>query len=357
MILQNKSILLISPEPWDHIFVSKHHYATHLAASGNKVFFLNPPSKEEKVIRTDFENVWSVTYTGFPRGMRFYPSILQRLLTRSKYNKLQKLCNIQFDIVWSFDNSVFYNFEALPKEVFCISHIVDLNQNFQTAKAAKSADLCLGVIPQLVERLKKFNAKTHLVTHGVQDFPDNIETIELPGRNDIKALYAGNMMMPHIDWQCLSSIAKKNPHVDFIFIGPNWEVNRNSHKIELERLKNTHTLAAVSALMLPSYLKSASVLLLAYTSEYSLNYASPHKMMEYLASGTPIISSFLKDYDEHSESGLILTAKTEHDFNQHLASFTSNLGARTSRKNSEQRIQFCIENSYFNKIKEIEYLI
>jgi len=45
--ITHKTILLISPQSWGNMFVSKHHYALELARAGNTVYFLNPP--EEKI--------------------------------------------------------------------------------------------------------------------------------------------------------------------------------------------------------------------------------------------------------------------------------------------------------------------
>src|SRR5947208_1346282 len=153
MKLKNKNILLISPEPLDHIFVSKHHYATHLAKRGNKIFFLNPPGNFDSISNTHFEGVYSVSYQGFPAGIRFYPSFLQKKIIKRKFNHLQRECNIRFDIIWSFDNSVFFDFSALPSHVIKISHIVDLNQDFQTQKAAITADYCFCTTEAIKHRL------------------------------------------------------------------------------------------------------------------------------------------------------------------------------------------------------------
>ena len=37
MVLQEKTILIISPEPWGTIHLSKHHYTIELLNSGNRV--------------------------------------------------------------------------------------------------------------------------------------------------------------------------------------------------------------------------------------------------------------------------------------------------------------------------------
>ena len=43
--LTDKAILLISPQPWNHVRISKHHYAEALAGHNN-VLFLEPPRRE-----------------------------------------------------------------------------------------------------------------------------------------------------------------------------------------------------------------------------------------------------------------------------------------------------------------------
>jgi hypothetical protein len=45
-VLKNKTILVISPNNWGTMHISKHHYAIELARLGNSVYFLNPPNQE-----------------------------------------------------------------------------------------------------------------------------------------------------------------------------------------------------------------------------------------------------------------------------------------------------------------------
>src|SRR5215475_10747584 len=45
--LNNKTILILSPQSWGKMMLSKHHYAIALARKGNKVFFLNPPDNHK----------------------------------------------------------------------------------------------------------------------------------------------------------------------------------------------------------------------------------------------------------------------------------------------------------------------
>ncbi len=357
MKLQNKNILLISPEPWEHIFVSKHHYAAHLAKRGNKVFFLNPPSKETTCSTTAFENLHSVNYRGFTPGLRFLPSFVQRHLIAMKFEELQKLCKAKFDIVWSFDNSVFFDFSALPKNVYSISHIVDLNQNFQFKKAAKTADICLGVINKIVKKQWKHNKNAHLISHGVQVFKEFIEPSVLPGINSIKCLYIGNLSMRFIDWEIFYQCASRHRNVDFICLGSDDLRAINKQKEKFKVLFNAYFLNEVPAVELPKYLAGANILLLAYQPQYYKEYATPHKMMEYLASGKMILATWTAEYEKLLEKGMLAMAKDRLEYLENFNSIIQHIENWNSDEKVQKRRRFALENSYEKQIEYIERIL
>jgi len=351
-MLKNKNILLVSPEPWDHLFVSKHHYATHLAARGNQVFFLNPPTNRNACQETNYKNVFIVNYTGFIKGLRFFPAWIRKKLIRRKFDFLQKLCGVKFDIVWSFDNSVFFDFSALPTEVYCISHIVDLNQDFNTAIASSTANLCLGVIPEIVKRHHQYNSQAHLVTHAVQKLPDIYTPVQLPGNNVVKAMYAGNLAMPHMDWDLLLSIIKENTFVDFLFIG----TGRPTIQIEnqLKLYSNVYFIPPISSDQLIHYLHAADVLLLIYKPEYYRTYASPHKMMEYLGSEKMIIATWTEDYRDLAEAGLIKMSKNQDKYLDEFNEVIDQLAKWNSVEKISVRRAYAQANTYDKQIEKIE---
>lgn len=356
MQLSNKTILLISPESWNHVFVSKHHYAIHLAKRGNKVFYLNPPTSKLSVDKTDYDNVYNVNYKGFLKGLRWFPGIVQKMEIKRVYQILEKICDVTFEVIWSFDNSVFFDFSCLPNKVIKISHIVDLNQNFQTKKAATTADICIGVIPKIVERLKHFNPMTYHIRHGVQEFPNNVAKILLPGQGTVKALYIGNLSMPHIDWDLIIYGAKKCPAIDFIFLGSNMDSINENIKNELKSFGNIYFNPSVKAEFLPNFIQAADILLLIYKKEYFNNYATPHKMMEYLASGKPVISIYNKALEEYA--GLIFMPQNMDHWVQTINQTVQNLGKLREQELSEFRRRFAEQNTYEKQIKRVEnYLI
>jgi len=42
----NKTIFILSPQPWGKMHISKHHYAIELAKKGNLIYYFNPPAKK-----------------------------------------------------------------------------------------------------------------------------------------------------------------------------------------------------------------------------------------------------------------------------------------------------------------------
>jgi len=350
MILSGKKILLISPEPWDHIFVSKHHYAIHLAASGNSVYFLNPPTKSNRVSETKYKNLFCIDYRGFISGLRFLPRFIQMFFTLREFKKIELRAGVSFNIVWSFDNSVFFDFAALPNRILSISHIMDLNQNFQTKKAAQTATVCFGVIPEIVARLKLYNSNSYLIRHGVSINHLNSCDSKLPGNGKLKALYIGNLSMPFIDWDLLTKAITLFDFVDFIFMGS------KSHSLnKLKVYSNVFFVDRVPAEELPNYFRVADILLLAYNRDYYTNHASPHKLMEYFLSGKPVVGSFTPEYEAYPD--LIYMGKTHEEWLNQLDEIVNNIEVYTKESLVSFRTSFALSNTYEKQIARIQNII
>ena len=345
MRLVNKNILLISPEPWDHLFVSKHHYAIELCRKGNQVFFLNPPNGEFSVRKTKYENLSVIDYKGFVKGLYYYPKWIRKREVSKVFRKLERLSQCKFDILWSFDNSVFFDLDTLSKEVLKISHIVDLNQDFQTARAATSANICFGVIPSIVDRLKQYNNYSFLIPHGVELHLKEISRVHLPGEKKKKALYFGNLAMPHLNWLLLKKALETFTEVDFILLGSHHD------KVPLDGYSNLHLLQPVEASHLSDYMAAVDTLFLFYSAEYLTSYASPHKLLEYFSSGKPVVSNAFPEYDKYGD--LIYQANNDKEW---LTNFSMAI-TETDPQKSKQRIDIALANTYEHRIGEIEQLL
>lgn len=352
MKLIDKNILLISPEPWSHLFVSKHHYAVHLAKRGNKVYFLNPPSKQTVLNETNHENIKVLCYNGFIKGFRMLPGYLQRFLIRNKLNMLERVAGVQFDIVWSFDNSVFFDFNAISDRVLTISHIVDLNQNFMLRKAAKTADFCFYNNKFIGEKLGKVNQKSFFIHHGYSNLVNGNE-INIPFFQGIKIGYAGNLDIKYIDWDLIWEVARNTPQAGFYFAGTcqNKEITN-----VMEKLENCYYLGRIASDALWDFYRQMDILIIAYKADqYSEQLANPHKMMEYLGSGKTIVATYTAEYDHLKD--LILMSRKNAEWPEILKRAIENVKAGTDMEKIMLRQDFAFNNSYRKQIDRIEAII
>jgi hypothetical protein len=105
--LNDKNILIISPDSWGFLPVSKHHYAIELAKT-NHVYFLNPPSEKKGIfldkgvnVINDYKRIQGINKIPFTFIKRFLMKVeIKSILKKTSKNKI--------DIVWSFDTSRLY---------------------------------------------------------------------------------------------------------------------------------------------------------------------------------------------------------------------------------------------------------
>ena len=293
--------------------------------------------------------------------MRFWPKWIRDIYTYAKWKKLQKICDTEFDIIWSFDNSVFYDLDALPEKVLKVSHMVDLNQNFQFEKATRSADLCIAVSDYILERQLTFNKNSFKITHGYSSKQIFRDLPQLPGQNRIKAMYVGNLAMSYLDWATLYEACENNSLVDFIFIGPGKEdVNPGNNptypfKEKVLKLDHCYFIERIPSEHLMGFLQVSDLLLICYQEKYHKEQSNPHKLMEYLASGKPIVATYTSEYIELRD--LIQMSKENRQWPGKFRETISNLEKLSSPDITALRSQFAIENTYDKQISKIELII
>ena len=361
MKLAEKNILIVSPESWDHIYVSKHHYARHLAARGNKVYFLNPASRRGNLSISDSSyGVSVIDYPGFMKGLRYMPKFIRVRQVRRMWQKIQSLAQTKIDVIWSFDNSVFYDFDALPKRILKISHIVDLNQNFQFEKAVKSADISIAVTSIILNKMKSISSRSFLITHGLSIPKNANETLDLVGNNKIKALYVGNLAMNHFDWHVVFQAVLQCPDVDFIFIGPGAneiDMQKNvtaAYKANVLSEKNCYFLGKKPSEEVLSYMKKADLLWISYQEKHHIDQTNSHKIMEYLYSGRPVVATYTADYDGLD---LISMSQRNEDWPALLQHTIENLDSENTPEKITARKAFALNNTYDKQIDRIEEII
>ena len=351
MKLEGKNILLISPEPWSNMKVSKHHYAEHLSKK-NSVYFLNPPGNSFEQ-QKEIDQLFIIDYKPKFKGLHLLPQWISAKLIQLEYNELQENVGVNFDVVWSFDPSRFFNLTKI--EAIKICHIVDWNQKFQRKILAKTADICFSTSSYLQAELGLYNKNSYFINHGYAE--RKILQIELPDQLDKRPRtgYIGNLNIKYLDWSLIYQVASKHSDVLFYFIGP-YDLDAGTEKMkETFQLSNTIFLGQINAKLIPSYLDQMDILLLAYKAEqYPKQLANPHKMLEYLGSGKPIVSTHTKEYEACK---LLSMSKNLADFYSIFASTINNLEEHSNSQIREARIALAKENQYEEQISRIESFI
>lgn len=342
--LTKKSILLISPEPWDHLHISKHHYAIELAKLDNNVLFLNPPSGRWFVTSIDIPGVLVIDYKGFFPGLRWMPKKVREFFQRRTLNKIQNLTDTQIDVLWSFDNSTFFDFNTLRIEMFCISHIVDHTTDFQFARAAQSADLCLGVTHGIVERLKKYNPKSYFINHGLALHEPEKFSLD---KDRFSIGYSGNIDKPYLDWNLITETIETFADVNFYFAGP----MKDNHG--LQNCENVKYLGVLSKPQLTWFHSHMDILIIPNLSSlYPEQLSNSHKLLEYLYSGNAVLTTQMQEY---TESPLLFMSRNSQEWLEIIKRLLE--GGDTNQDMKDQRIQFALNNTYIKQIKRIERII
>jgi len=261
--------------------------------------------------------------------------------------------------VWSFDNSVFFDFSALSSNVLRICHIVDLNQDFQTKVSAGTADFCFCTTDLIKERLLGHNRNTFKINHGYNLEGQRDTTMQLPGSGTTKAVYAGNLSMPYIDWKSLHDAVILNSETDFIFIGPDKEATSLSaegeFKAQLKGKSNVYFLGRVEANLLQAFYRSADVLLVSYLEKFHPEQANPHKLIEYLGSGKVVVTTYTSEYRQYADL-MVMTDENE-EFPQAVKKVISDLYFFNSESLAERRMTFALDNTYDKQIERIEKIL
>lgn len=374
-MLTGKTILIISPQSWGKMFVSKHHYAVELAKRGNTVYFLNPPDEKLQnniIIKNEVEglSLFCIYHKiNFPYFIKFHAIGLFHWLMKGQVKKILKAIGRPLDIIWSFDLENLYPFRLFPGKVLRIFHPVDEPRTNNAILAAEGADVIFSVTYEILEKYHSNKAPKWFINHGISADFLNLEQIEPNRRDKLYIGVAGNLLRPDIDHKIFLQIIDEN--VDIIF--ECWgsyhfndanlagEENREiQHFIKALQLKpNVRLHGAVGTKELVKGFAKMDGFLICYDvirdQSKGTNY---HKIIEFLSTGKVVISNNVSTYERYP--GLIEMVK-ERDSNENLPilfkKIINDVGVHNSKARMEYRMNFANNNSYQKHLNEIEYVI
>jgi hypothetical protein len=369
MALKNKTILIISPQPWSNMFVSKHHYAIELSKRGNTIYFLQPSSaqiKEQIKIEQlkDYPTINIITHKKFVGEiLRFHYRPLYKYLLQKKIKKILKALPTAIDTVLNFDNTGKYTDLSIFKAKTRIFFPVDQVNNKHILEYINCGDFIFSVTQNILDTFKSHNSTKILLNHGIGSYWE--EKAKTPpiinNAKNINIGYFGNLNFGKgLDMATLQKLISKHKNIKFHFWGNNkTDNNTNIEVVEwINFLKNSENVilyGSTSPEVLVKQLEVIDAFILCYNHLYELNKCSnSHKILEYLSTGKVIISNKMSSYNEHQELINMLAEFNNNDYIQLFENTIENIEHYNSSELQQKRKDFALENTYKKHIKKIE---
>lgn len=340
--------------------VSKHHYAIELSKMNNQVYFLNPPKsvKNDKEIKHTIinENLKVIDHTLFyPNRLRkFYPiyKVLEAIHIKKIIRKYGKM-----DVVWSF-STYFVNLKKFQSDL-TIYHPVDLSTDKYFILISEKSDFLLGVTNDILNKFSK--KKKYLIEHGLSSYflNSNYKNYELDFEN-INVCYCGNMDSKAINKKIILHLIRNYPKIKFHFIGPYNSNKRSDFINDIDALKNSTLYGKKDPEEIVEIYTKMDVFLIAYDIESNNSPnkgANSHKILEYLSTGKTIISNPIKAYIGKPD---LIEMTEDSSFESYINLFDKiidNLETFNDIHKMKKRVTFAQNNSYKNRIKQIEKII
>lgn len=170
-----------------------------------------------------------------------------------------------------------------------------VNQHEQALVA--QADIILAASPKLCQKFPMH--KTHLLSHGVDLSLFQTPTTparDLPNNGKPTAGFYGSLSN-WLDYNLLQQLCTLRTDWNFVFIGP-----QEIAPCPLPSLPNVYYLGPKAHSELPSYSQHWQASLLPFVANDQIASCSPLKLMEYLAAGQPVVSTYfpaLKPFQEN----------------------------------------------------------
>jgi hypothetical protein len=369
--LENKVILILSPEGWGSMFLSKHHYAVELARAGNKVYFLNPPSVLSGAKKIEIrnsgvhENLYFVEHqVAFPFKLRFHALPVFHFFMKGHIRKILRTIPSPVDIVWSFDLLYLYPLAFFDKKSLKVFHPVDEPLQPTALKAAKGADIIFSVTNEILNKYIFYKLPSFFVHHGVSAafFRENEVNVK---SDPVRVGLSGNMLRRDIDRNILLTIIQQNPDVVFECwgsyevkqsnIGADTELAGKEFIDSLKNLRNVILHGPVKTEKLATEVHRMDAFLICYDvnkdQSRGTNY---HKIMEYLATGKVIVSNNVTTFKDHPDLVQMIQDRNNNDqlpvlFNKVIR----NLEIYNDVSLQKKRIEFAKTNMYDKHIKSI----
>jgi hypothetical protein len=357
--LEGLHILVISPEPWHGLHMSKHHVSQGLVARGNKVIFWERPLPGDTDVHIEGEGDLRLARTPhWFKGVNRLPAFVNRWYYGRLIRSIEKAAGVRFDVIWCFDTS---RMQWFPNgDAYRLLHLVDYDILYQGHGLMRSADLIVTTADIISTRVLELapGAHVHKVGHALdrrwlQDADTLAQRTSTVPR---LVVYAGQFFNTYIDWGALLTVAREHPALTFRYIGnldPDYpdaafQQLRREPNVEFTGLKTKDELVPL--------VREADILMFSFmTDSRMLERANPHKVLEYLSTGNVIMGSWTLEYAPHQH--LLMMAPERSDFVATFRRTVEQFAALNTAERRAERIAFARERTIDRLLDRVAQLI
>jgi glycosyltransferase involved in cell wall biosynthesis len=304
-VLSGKNIIYFAKNTrWTGNAAALQTFAQHLArklAEYNRVLWINPPSRNpRRFYRYRLQRVTQhlITYTPW---IPFSPeahtlNCVSAFIYAFQIRLIMKHLGVHQPMFWVANIPCDDLVGLLPRAPWIFSPVGDVLSEHDEAFAAHTVLLRAVSEPTYYTLREKFPDKTYLLPNGVdydawQDIlckqpaePADLAAIPCP-----RAGFVGNVTEHRVDFALLSELARHNPAVSFVLVGPGeWTKLKPRY---FDGLSNVYFLGAKPYQELPLYIRGFTVCLIPYLLNTFNRGTNPIKVYEYFALGKPVIST------------------------------------------------------------------
>ncbi len=298
------TILILSPQPWDGLQVSKHHYARELAALGHRIFFVNPPGGAPAIAMraSDISGITLVDHPPLPFSRLKFRFRAPFEWAADRRARAIVAATGPIDLLWDFDNAGQFSDHRAFGASWSVLHIVDRVRTGE--RRHRHANLLLAVDASLLADIDDGGQPRFVVGHGLSPlFAEAArKRLAAPRRRDrerpVVVGFIGNLAQHALDRPRTMALVLTHRDVIFRFIGPvqggmsaellmmqAWAEQFGAlPNVELPGLLTGDALIAATA--------DVDIWLLPYDQANDRNRGvNSHKLLEYFALGGEVVSS------------------------------------------------------------------
>jgi hypothetical protein len=287
------------------------------------------------------DSMWVFTPFVLPFHHSHWAVVLNRFLLRITLYLLRRKLGFREFQLWTFVPTSAEYVGRLGEEMlvyYCTDEwsgfgsVNGLKVGEMVKTLATRADVVFATSRPLVDKLRAFNAATHLASHGVKyemfaqalenstQVPPELEKLSRP----VLGYYG--LIEQWLDLDLIAYLAERHPEWNIVLIGKSCvDTSR------LDRFSNVHLFGRKPHSELPGYCKGMNVALIPHKVNELTRHMNPIKLREYLSAGLKIVSTDLPEMHHYPEFCIVARDYAEFEAGVATALREDSPDARRSR--------------------------